>query len=113
MSSNMGGSSKGKVTNTGKPLGSIKHTQSKAVKSWIKNELKQQTTRFKKILEHMDEIAPKRDKWIANFLETITTRGTNIDGDLRNVVAKEDLPKKPKRKFRVTYESKDLKGFKH
>ena len=113
MSSNMGGSSKGKTTNTGKPLGSIKHTQSKAVKSWIKNELKQQTTRFKKILQHMDDIAPKRDKWIADFLETITTRGTNIDGDLRNVIAKENLPKKPRRKHIVTHQSKDLKGFKH
>jgi hypothetical protein len=61
----------------------------------------------------MEDLSPKRDKWIAAFFDRITTRGTNIDGDIRRVVAPEELPKKPRRKFRVTYEPKDLKGFDH
>jgi hypothetical protein len=46
-------------------------------------------------------------------LETIQVRGTNIDGDVRRIVASEEIPKKPRRKFKVTYEPKDLKGIKH
>jgi len=65
------------------------------------------------ILKNMEEMSPKRDKWIAAFFDRITTRGTNLDGDIRRVVAPEELPKKPRRKFRVTYEPKDLKGFDH
>ena len=61
----------------------------------------------------MEDLSPKRDKWIAAFFDRITTRGTNIDGDIRRVVAPEELPKKPRRKFRVTYDPKDLKDFDH
>ena len=61
----------------------------------------------------MENLSPKRDKWVAAFFDRITTRGTNIDGDIRRVVAPEELPKKPRRKFRVTYDPKDLKDFDH
>ena len=113
MANQMGEASEGRPSGTGKPVNSIKHTQSKAVKSWINNELKQQQKRFKKILKNMEEMSPKSDKRIAAFFDRITTRGTNLDGDIRRVVAPEELPKKPRRKFRVTYEPKDLKGFDH
>ena len=113
MANQMGESSEGRPSGTGKPLTAIKHTQSRAVKSWIGNELKQQQKRFKKILKNMEDLSPKREKWIAEFFDRITTRGTNIDGDIRRVVAPEELPKKPRRKFRVTYEPKDLKGIDH
>ena len=113
MANQMGEASVGSPAGTGRPLNAIKHSQSRSVMSWIGNELKQQQKRFKKILKNMEDLSPKRDKWIAEFFDRITTRGTNIDGDIRRVVAPEELPKKPKRKFRVTYEPKDLKGFDH
>ena len=113
MANQMGEASEGRPSGTGKPVNAIKHTQSRAVKSWISNELKQQQKRFKKILQNMEDLNPKRDKWIAAFFDRITTRGTNIDGDIRKVVAPEELPKKPRRKFRVTYDPKDLKDFDH
>ena len=113
MANQMGDASEGRAAGKGKPLNSIKHKQSKPAKAWIKNELKQQQKRFKKILEHMEEITPKREKWFQEFFDRISTRGQNIDGDTRMVIAKEDLPKKPRRKTKVTYEPKDLKGFDH
>ena len=113
MANQMGESSEGRPSGTGKPLNAIKHTQSRAVKSWIGNELKQQQKRFKKILKNMEDLSPKREKWIAEFFDRITTRGTNIDGDIRRVVAPEELPKPPRRKFRVTYKPGDLKGIDH
>ena len=54
----------------------------------------------------MEDLISKRNKWYAELSETISTRGTNIDGDTRAVVAKENLPKPPRRKHRVTYEQK-------
>ncbi len=113
MANQMGEASEGRPSGTDKPVNSIKHTQSKVVKSWINNELKQQQKRFKKILKNMEEMSSKRDKWIAAFFDRITTRGTNIDGDIRRVITPEELPKKPRRKFRVTYDPKDLKDFDH
>ena len=113
MANQMGEASEGRSSGKGKPLNSIKHKQSKPVKAWIKNELNQQQKRFKKILQHMEDISPKREKWFQQFFDTISTRGQNIDGDTRMVIAKEDLPKKPRRKTKVTYEPKDLKGFDH
>ena len=113
MANQMGESSAGRPAGTGKPVTSIGHPKSKAVKIWMKKELKLQQARFKKILKHMEDISPQRDKWIATFLETIQDRGTNIDGDIRRVVTPEEIPKKPTRKFRVTYEPRDLKGIHH
>ena len=109
----MGDASGGRPSGKGKPLNSIEHKTSKPTKAWIKKELAQQQKRFKQILQDMEDLTPKRNKWYAEFLETVSTRGTNIDGDTRAVVAKKDLPKPPRRKHKVTYEAKDLKGFDH
>ena len=113
MANQMGEASEGRPSGTGKPVNSIRHTQSRAVKSCINNELKQQQKLFKNILKNMEEMSPKRDKGSAAFFDGITTRGTNIDGDIRRVITPEELPKKPRRKFRVTYDPKDLKDFDH
>ena len=79
MANQMGDASEGRAAGKGKPLNSIKHKQSKPVKAWIKNELNQQQKRFKKILQHMEDITPKREKWFQQFFDTISTRGQNID----------------------------------
>jgi len=113
MANQMGDASEGRPSGKGKPLNSIEHKTSKSTKAWIKKELSQQQKRFKQILQDMEDLTPKRHKWYAEFLETVSTRGTNIDGDTRQVVAKENLPKPPRRKHKVTYEAKDLKGFDH
>ena len=113
MSNQIGDASEGRPSGKTKPLNSIEHSRSKSTKARIKKELTQQQKRFKKILKNMEDLTPKRNKWYAEFLETVSTRGTNIDGDTRAVVAKQDLPKPPRRKHKVTYEAKDLKGFDH
>ena len=68
MANQMGEASEGRAAGKGKPLNSIKHKQSKPTKAWIKNELKQQQKRFKKILEHMGRSLQKEKNGFKNFL---------------------------------------------
>ena len=113
MANQMGDASGGRPSGKGKPLNSIEHKTSKPTKAWIKKELAQQQKRFKQIFQNLEDLTPKRNKRYADFLEPVSTCGTNIDGYNRAVVAKENVPNPHRRKHKVTYEAKDLKGFEH
>ena len=67
MSNQIGDASEGRPSGKGKPLNSIEHSRSKSTKTWIKKELAQQQKRFKKILQNMEDLTPKRNKWYAEF----------------------------------------------
>ena len=67
MSNQIGDASEGRPSGKGKPLNSIEHSTSKSTKTWIKKELAQQQKRFKKILQNMEDLTPKRNKWYAEF----------------------------------------------
>ncbi len=84
-------------------VNAIKHTRSKAVRAWLKKEKEEQKVRYKKIVKEMDDLAPKRDKWVAGFLERIQTRGFNVHSDMLRKIPASEIPKKPRRKFKVVF----------
>lgn len=81
----------------------IEHKRSKEVKAWLKKEIAEQKVRYKKIAKEMDDLSPKRDKWIEEFFERIQTRGFNVHFDQRRQIQPEEIPKKPRRKFKVVF----------
>ena len=84
--------------------GLIKHKRSRAAESWLKQEITEQRKRYRKIEHEMNTvIAPKRDKWFAEFLHNIQTRGYHVHFNMMRKIKPEEIPKKPKRKTRVVY----------
>lgn len=82
---------------------SIPHQRSREVEAWLRREIGEQKTRYRKIVAEQDALAPKRDKWIADFLQRIQTRGTHVHFNLMRKVRPEEIPTRPKRKFRVVF----------
>ncbi len=80
-----------------------KPKRSHTVETWLRQELKEQEARYKKIVREMDALAPKRDRWIEEFLQRIQTRGFNVHSSILRKIKREEIPKRPKRKFRVVY----------
>jgi hypothetical protein len=81
----------------------IEHRRSREVEAWLRKEVAEQKLRYRKIVREQDALAPKRDKWIADFLQRIQTRGTHVHFDQMRKVRPEEIPVKPKRKFRVVF----------
>jgi hypothetical protein len=73
----------------------IEHERTLKEQEWFDEEIADQELRFEKIEQQMNDQAPQREKWYQEFFDRITTRGFNVDGDERVVIAKEDLPVKP------------------
>jgi hypothetical protein len=81
----------------------IEHRRSREVEAWLRKEVAEQKLRYRKIVREQDALSPKRDKWIAEFLHRIQTRGTHVHFDQMRKVRPEEIPVKPKRKFRVVF----------
>ena len=81
----------------------IENKRSAAVRSWLKKEKDEQKARYQKIVEEMDALSSKRDKWVAEFLKRIQTRGFNVHADMKRKIGPEEIPKKPRRKFKVVF----------
>jgi len=81
----------------------IPHTRSADVRAWMKKETAAQKKRYQLIVKEQDALAPKRDKWIADFLTRIQSRGFNVDADMMRVIKPEEIPTRPKRKFKVVF----------
>lgn len=73
------------------------------VRAWIDAEAAEQLARYREIVEEMDGIADDRERWIAEFLHRIQTRGYNVHADILRVIAPEELAKRPDRKLRVVF----------
>lgn len=82
---------------------SLPHQRSREVEAWLKREIREQKARYRKIVAEQDALSPKRDKWIAQFLERIQTRGVHTHFNLMRKVRPEEIPVKPKRKFKVVF----------
>ena len=82
---------------------SIPHKRGREVESWLRKEEVQQRKRYRKIVAEQEALTPKRDKWIAQFLQRIQTRGFHVHYDQMRKVRPEEIPVKPKRKFRVVF----------
>ena len=81
----------------------IRHKRSREAERWLKQEIREQKTRYRKIVAEQDALAPKREKWIAAFLDRIQTRGFNVHADMLRKISAEEIPQKPKRKFKVVF----------
>ena len=81
----------------------IAHKRSREVESWIRKELVDQRKRYRKIVAEQEALSPKRDKWIAQFLQRIQTRGFHVHFNQLRKVRPEEIPVKPKRKFKVVF----------
>jgi len=81
----------------------IEHKRSREVEAWLRKEIAEQKRRYGKIVKEQDALTPKRDKWIADFLQRIQTRGVHVHFDQMRKVRPEEIPTKPKRKFKVVF----------
>lgn len=81
----------------------IAHKRSREAEAWLRKEIAEQKTRYGKIVKEQDALAPKRDKWIAEFLHRIQTRGVHVHFDQMRKVGPAEIPSRPKRKFRVVF----------
>ncbi len=81
----------------------IPHVRNADARAWMKKETAAQKKRYQLIVKEQDDLSPKRDKWIADFLQRIQTRGFNVDADMLRVIKPEEIPTKPKRKFKVVF----------
>jgi len=81
----------------------IAHKRSREVQQWLRTEEAEQKERYRKIVAEQDALTPKRDRWIAEFLERIQTRGVHTHFNMMRKVAPEEIPVKPKRKFKVVF----------
>ena len=81
----------------------IKHERSREVQAWLKQEIRDQKLRYRRIVAEQEALAPKRNRWIDAFLERIQTRGYNVHFNILRKIRPEEIPKRPKRKFKVVY----------
>jgi hypothetical protein len=81
----------------------IRHKRSREAERWLKQEVREQKVRYRKIVAEQDALAPKREKWIAAFLDRIQTRGFNVHADMLRKIPAEEIPQKPRRKFKVVF----------
>jgi len=82
----------------------IPSKRSKAAEAWLEREIEEQLRRYRRIEHEMNEVlAKQRDKWIDEFLERIQTRGYNVHFNMLRKIRPQDIPTKPKRRFRVVF----------
>lgn len=81
----------------------LKHERSPEAQAWIDAEAAVQQEIYAKIVKEMDDLEPEREKWIAEFLERIQTRGYHVHADILRVIQPEEIPVRPNRKLRVVY----------
>ncbi len=70
---------------------------------WLQENLAEQQLRYQRIAREMERMGPDREAWIAAFLERIQTRGFNYNCDALRPIAREELPVKPDRPFKVVF----------
>jgi hypothetical protein len=81
----------------------IPHRRSREVEAWLKREITEQKARYRKIVRQQDALSPQRDKWIADFLHRIQTRGFHVHFNQMRKIPPEEIPVRPKRKFKVVF----------
>jgi hypothetical protein len=71
--------------------------------AWFKENVAEQKKRYAAIVAEMDSIEKDREKWYAQFLQIIQTKGFNANGDQRVKIPAKLIPKKPKGRSRVVF----------
>ena len=78
----------------------LKPPRSADVQAWLKTNVADQKKRYAAIVKEMNSLSRDREKWYADFLRIVQTKGYNINGDQRVVIPAKLIPKKPKGKGR-------------
>lgn len=82
---------------------SVQWSRSPEVKAWLTHNITTQERRYQKIVEAMEKLAPERERWVAEFLDIIQTRGFTVTGDTRRVIPAAEVPTQPKRDHTVVF----------
>lgn len=81
----------------------IKSERTREAARWLREEIAAQARRYKAIVSEQEALGPKRDVWVAEFLQRIQTRGYHVHFDELRKIPANEIPKQPKRKFRVVF----------
>jgi hypothetical protein len=81
----------------------LKPARKADAQAWFKENVAEQKRRYAEIVKEMDSIERDREKWYAEFLRIIQTRGFNTNGDQRMVIPAKLIPKKPKGRSKVVF----------
>jgi hypothetical protein len=81
----------------------VKPARKADAQAWFKENVAEQKKRHAAIVKEMDGIEKDREKWYADFLQIIQTRGFNTNGDQRAQIPARLIPKKPKGRSRVVF----------
>lgn len=81
----------------------LKPARKADAQAWFKENVAEQKRRYAAIVKEMDSIEKDREKWYAEFLKIIQTKGFNANGDMRVQIPAKLIPKKPKGKSRVVF----------
>jgi hypothetical protein len=71
--------------------------------AWFKENVAEQKKRYAAIVKEMNSLERDREKWYAEFLQIIQTKGFNANGDQRVVIPPKLVPKKPKGRSKVVF----------
>jgi hypothetical protein len=72
-------------------------------KAWFEEELKEQIERYETIVKQMEDITADREKWVADFLHRVQTRGFHWHAHNRRVIPKEEIRPRDGRPLQVVY----------
>ena len=81
----------------------IKHQRTKSAMVWLREESTAQARRYRSIVSEQEAIGPRRERWVAEFLERIQSRGYHTHFDQLRKIHVSEIPVRPKRKFRVVF----------
>jgi hypothetical protein len=81
----------------------VKPARKADAQAWFKENVAEQKRRYAAIVKEMDSIERDREKWYAEFLRIIQTKGFNANGDQRVVIPAKLIPKKPKGRSKVVF----------
>jgi hypothetical protein len=83
--------------------GNLRPKMTKEEAAWVKQELAEQVDRYKKIVQEMEALAPQREKWVAEFLSRIQTRGFHVHAAIRRAIPKHEIRPRDGRPLQVVF----------
>ena len=83
--------------------GNLRPKMTKEEQAWVKQELAEQIKRYEKIVQEMEAISDQREKWVADFLQRIQTRGFNVHSNIRRVIKKDEIRPRDGRPLQVVF----------
>ena len=86
---------------TGK--GNLRPEMTADEKAWFAEELQEQIARYETIVKEMGDLTAEREKWVADFLHRVKTRGFHWHAENRRVIPKEEIRPRYGRPLQVIY----------